>query len=419
MENVNGNASPSQGGGLAAAKALFADYKKQGDNGGNKKMSKEELFAKYFTPRKEKEVFRILPPKGAQKHIQTAFFHVVNEKTAGGKRRYRKIYCPKHNDPQVAKKDANGEVVTGSNGQPFMVSAPCPLCSKSDNMLSTQDNSIKGIKKENLTPDQRKVWDRNRDIFIEAKKLEAKKFYIVKGIDKGNTGDGVKFWRFKHNHQKQGDHDKLIPALQMFVEQYNVDFADPLKGTDLIISVVDNQMPNGKPFKKVSNIMPKGSSPLAEDELIRSQWIEDETTWRDVFKPATAPEMTPHEYLERLTTDTNPYWDDSDPDNKHWVYPDPKDADKQAKANNKDRSLGSNSGNKNVEQASDLVTKSYDSTTIENVTKDDVGEYKDDAEDLSSTPTSKNETVSSNVEESYETADVDSDDDGDFDDLPF
>jgi hypothetical protein len=215
--------------------------------------------------------------------------------------------------------------------------------------------------------------------------FDAKKFYIVKGIDKNSTGDGVKFWRFKHNFKKQGIYDKLMPALQNFVEQNQVDFADPFKGTDLIISVVDNQIPgSNRTFKDVSNIMARGSSPLVEDELIRNQWLSDDKTWRDVFKPASAPELTDSEFLDRVARGTDPYWDDSDSNNKKWVFPDPRDYEKQEKMNNRDNSLGSTQPTeRKVEKASDVVGKSYDGVDINNVSKEDVGEYNDDAVDLS------------------------------------
>jgi len=383
MENTNQNSGAPQGGNLDAAKALFADYKTQGDDK-PKKLSKQEILARYFTPRKEKEVFRILPPQAGRRHVETAFFHAVKTNSSEGKR-WRKIYCPKHNDPEVAKVDANGNVVTDADGKPFMIPAPCPICDKKDELLKKQDRSILKVKKDDMNAQQLEIKKENDRIYKDAMGFDAKKFYIVKGIDKNSTGDGVKFWRFKHNFKKQGIYDKLMPALQNFVEQNQVDFADPFKGTDLIISVVDNQIPgSNRTFKDVSNIMARGSSPLVEDELIRNQWLSDDKTWRDVFKPASAPELTDSEFLDRVARGTDPYWDDSDSNNKKWVFPDPRDYEKQEKMNNRDNSLGSTQPTeRKVEKASDVVGKSYDGVDINNVSKEDVGEYNDDAVDLS------------------------------------
>lgn len=426
MENTNQNAGSPQGGGLAAAKALFADYKTKGDDDKPKKMSKEEILAQYFTPKKEKEIFRILPPKDGRRHVETAFFHAVKTNSPDGKR-WRKIYCPKHNDPEVAKKDENGNIVTDADGKPFMIPAACPICDKKDKFLKMQDRSILKVKKDDMTTEQLDIKKKNDQLYKDAMQFDAKKFYIIKGIDRNQTGDGVKFWRFKHNFKKQGIYDKLMPALQNFVEQFEVDFADPIKGTDLIISVVDNQIPgSSRTFKDVSNIMTRGSAPLADDELIRNQWLSDNKTWREVFKPATAPELENLEYLDRIARGTDPYWDDSDKDNKKWVFPDPRDHEKQEKLNNRDTSLGSNTVERKVEKASDVVGKSYDNVNINNVTKEDVGEFEDDALDMSGeTNTSSPATSESAPTETKQQEEVAVTDDGgydndeDYDDLPF
>jgi hypothetical protein len=415
MENSNENSSIPQGGALDAAKALFADYKTQGD-GKPKKLSKEEILARYFTPRRDKETFRIIPPLAGRKHVETAFFHAVKTNSTDGKR-YRKIYCPRHNDPEVAKLDKEGNVVTDADGKPFMIPAPCPICDKRDQELAKQDQSLRKVKKEDMNTKQLDIKKNNDRIYRDAMSFDAKKFYIVRGIDRNSTGDGVKFWRFKHNFKKQGIYDKLMPALQNFVEQSQVDFADPLKGTDLIISVVDNQIPGSSvKFKDVSNIMAKGATLLADDELIRNQWLSDNKTWRDVFKPASAPELTDLEYLDRIAKGTDPYWDDSDKSNKKWIFPDPRDYEKQEKMNNRDSSLGSNTDNveRKVERASDVVANSYNNVNINNVTKEDVGEYKDDSLDISGGIVEQEKELEPAIVEQY-----DNDSDNDYDDLPF
>lgn len=418
MENTNSSANQSQGDGLAAAKALFADYKTQGSDK-PKKLSNEERLAKYFVPRREKETFRILPPKAGRKHVETAFFHVVKTNAAGGQKKWRKIYCPQHNDPHVQKTDANGDPVLNSDGKPFLVPAPCSICAKKKEILAKQDSSLpRGKKREELNSEQQIIFDNNKELYKTAMNYDAKQFYIIKGIDRNSTGDGVKFWRFKHNYKKQGIYDKLVPALENFMEQNQTDFADPIKGCDLLISVVDNQIPGStRTFRDVSNIMARNMSPLAEDELLRNQWLSDESTWRDVYKKAGAPEMTTEEYYDRIIRGTDPYWDATDTNNKKWVYPDPRDEEKEKKANTRDMSLGSNLDDTKIKQASDLaspalavVNESYDNVNINNVTKEDAGEYEDDAEDLSgSTQQSEENNVSV----------TDQGDDDSYDDLPF
>ena len=424
MENQNVIGQPSQGDSLSAVKAIFADYK-SGDNNNNKpaKLTKEEILGKYFTPRNEKEYFRILPPLPGRKHIETAFFHVVKVNIPGGKKKWRKIYCPTHNDPKVQKLDANQNPVLDSNDKPFMVPKKCPLCEKAKSILATQDQSIRNIKLEDMTEEQKKIKKRNDEIYKEAMAWEAKKFYIIRGIDRGNTGHGVKFWRFKHNYKKQGVKDKLIPILENFVEQFQIDFADPKSGTDLIISVVDNKIPGSdRTFKDVSTIFLKGQTELTPDPIIYNQWVNDNTTWRDVFKPAKAPGLTSDEYLERITRGVDPYWDETDPNNKKWVFPDPNDIHLQEKANARDQNLGSvNNTERNVEQASDLVTQSYtNNVTIQNVTSDDVGQYNDGSDDVGNEMVSQNENPTSvNQEQPVTESGIDNSEYDNYDDLPF
>mgnify|MGYP006293710721 CR=1 FL=1 len=360
---------------LEELRKQFQDYKNQKKNQNTRK-SKDEILAKYFTPRADQEYFRVLPPEKGKKHIQEAFFHVVPVTIAGGKKRMTKIYCPAHNEPFVPKKDGEGNVITDQEGKPVMTPQPCPLCEKSKAILRTQDPSVKGKKKDELISDRDKeIWEENRKKFMEANKWQAKKFYIVRGIDKGKPKDGVKFWRFKHNFKNQGVFDKLVPVLSSYIEQYQADFADPEKGTDLAITVTDGQF-NNVTYKQVSAIIPRGPSKLSEDPLVARQWLNDPITWRDVFKPRKAPNITPYQYLEMLANGEEPYWDDSDPQDKKWRFPGNSDLEK--KANERNDSLDAED-TENFEQASDI---SNDGVNIGNVTEKHVGEFTDKGTDI-------------------------------------
>jgi hypothetical protein len=150
---------------------LFENYQK--GNTGVKKRTKEEILSKYFVPRKTKETFRPLPPKGREK-IDVAFFHVVWTNVAGGKKRMRKLYCPAHNDPPVQKKDEKGELVFDQNGKPVMIPQACPLCAKYNLYISKQNPALKNLKKDDfksLTDDQKKIKEFNDKIFDEAIKV--------------------------------------------------------------------------------------------------------------------------------------------------------------------------------------------------------------------------------------------------------
>jgi len=406
MENQT--TTNTQGGDLSNLKRMFSDYqKKQSQNG--KRKSREDLLAKYFVPRKTKETFRILPPKSGKKHIEEAFFHVVTTNASGGKKRHGTVvYCPAHNDPKVPKIGADGKPLLDQNNNPVLVPAPCPLCARHKKWLAKQDPSLKGIKKENLNDAQKVVKAKNDEIYKEAIKWEAKKFYIVRGIDKGAEKDGVKFWRFKHNYKNQGTLDKLLPILEDYMSSQQQDFSDAVNGTDLNIIMTDSEF-NGHVYKAISAITAKGKSPLNGDPLVVRAWLDDDITWRDVFLPKKAPNTTPYEFLEMVANGTNPYWDDTDANNKHWVFPGRPDLEEAA--NTRKRNLDSDS-EEEFEQASDLIDEEYPRVTISNITESKVGEYKDDATDLGK------ETIAA-TSKAVTVAEEESGGSDDYEDLPF
>jgi len=374
MENQN-----PTGQDLSQLKSMFSDYQKKQSQTKNRK-SREDLLAKYFVPRKTKETFRILPPKAGRKHIEEAFFHVVTTNIAGGKKKHNTvIYCPMHNDPKVPKLGTDGKpLIDQSTGNPMLVPAPCPLCARYKKWIAKQDPSLKGIKKENMNDAQKVVKAKNDEIYKEAIKWEAKKFYIVRGIDKGAEKDGVKFWRFKHNYKNQGTLDKLLPILEDYMSSQQADFSDANTGTDLNIIMTDSEF-NGHVYKAISAITAKGKSLLNNDSLVTRQWLDDDITWRDVFMPKKAPNTTPYEFLEMVAAGNSPYWEDTDQNNKHWVFPG--NPDLEELANTRKANLDADN-EEDFEQASDLMDEEYPRVTISNITESKVGEYTDNASDL-------------------------------------
>ena len=325
IENAGGNP-------LANFKKQFQDYQSQGAK--PKRKTLEEIRAKYFVP-KGKEIFRILPYKGKD-FFETTHFHAVDMIDSGGNVKKGIVYCPAHNDPPVVKiNHITGEPVMGVDGKPKMVPAPCPLCAKYEKKIAKQDNSIKYIKKDNYTDAQKKIKESNDIIYKDAIQWQAKKFYIIKGIDKGAEKDGVKFWRFKHNFKNDGTLDKLFPVLEDFIENNKCDFADPQIGTDLSITMGDATMPNGRPYKIITSILHKGKTKLHQDPNVVEQWLNEEITWREAFPPKHAPNITDLEMLQMIADGVNPYFDKSDESNKHWVFPGRPDLEELANTRNK------------------------------------------------------------------------------------
>lgn len=416
---------------LAKLQGFFKDYKKKQKDGlSNKgKASREDILKKYFTPRDSKETFRFLPVKEGKDFIQTAFFHVVPTLTSGGKVKHNTIiYCPAHNDRKVQKMN-NGEPVVDEKGKPVMIPAPCPLCAKYKTQLAKQDPSLKGVKKDEMNDMQLAIKKKNDEIFKEAIKWQAKKFYIVRGIDRGAEKDGVKFWRFKHNHKNQGTLDKLLPILEDYVTIKGKSFMDVREGADLSITMVDAEF-NNKVYKQISAITYRDPSPLHSDAVIQKQWLEDDITWRDVFKPKKAPNITPFEYLELVAQGNSPYWDDTDSTNKRWVFPN--NPELETKANTRSQNLDADSDqNSSFEHASDLDVNNNDGVTIANTTEEKVGTYNDDAVNLGDTAMNESNTseMKQTTEEPVTEEEINDDqseiaDDeveipDDYDDLPF
>ena len=135
---------------------------------------------------------------------------------------------------------------------------------------------------------------------------------------------------------------------------------------------------NGHIYKAISAITAKGKSPLHADTVVAQAWLDDDVNWRDVFKPKQAPNMPPYEFLVATANGTNPYWEDTDQTNKHWVFPGRPDLEEKANT----RSLNLDSDEKDFEQATDLITQEVPRVTISNITEDKVGEYTDDASDI-------------------------------------
>lgn len=333
---------------LANLQEMFKDFKTS-SSANEPRVQKDDLLKKYFSPRNNLEVFRPLPPLEGRKPIEVAFFHRIETRVAGGKKQYATLYCPTHNDLKIHKKDENGNPMYDGT-KPVLVHAPCPLCDEYNRILKQQDNSILGKKEEELNSTEKAIKENNAKIYKEAVQWKADKYYIIKGIDKGAIKDGPKFWRFKHNWKNQGTLDKLLPAMSHFTEAYEVPYYDIENGADFSITSTDSSIGNIK-FKSIVSVM-ASKSKLHEDANVVKSWLNDETIWRDVFKPRRVPNITYEEYLQLIVEGNTPYWDETDQNNKRWIFPNnPK---LETLANTRTMNLD-NSKMVNVEQASDLV----------------------------------------------------------------
>jgi hypothetical protein len=125
----------------------------------------------------------------------------------------------------------------------------------------------------------------------------ARKFYIVKVIDRDNEEDGVKFWRFKSNYKNEGIYDKIIP-----IYRNKGDIADPEKGRDLILELTKAKTPKGAYYTVIQTVMYDDAGPIHENKGTAESWINDELTWEDVYS------KKPVEYLEAIARGETPKW---------------------------------------------------------------------------------------------------------------
>jgi hypothetical protein len=233
--------------------AVLAQYEKAKSNTGGSKISQEDRMKRYFAailPQGKstgQKRLRVLPTSDGSSPFKEVWFHEVQ--IAG---KWNKIYDPGKNDNERS-----------------------PLNEIHDELMMTGKASDKEL----------------------AKQYKARKFYIVKVIDKDAPEDGVKFWRFKHNYKNEGILDKIIP-----IWRAKGDITDPEKGRDLILELTKAKTPKGIEYTVIQTVMYDDPAPLHEDKETMDSWVKDELTWKDVYS------KKPVEYLEAIARGETPRW---------------------------------------------------------------------------------------------------------------
>jgi hypothetical protein len=235
--------------------AVLSQYEKSQQSGNfTPKMSQEDRMKRYFAAildKNEKQGqkrLRILPTTDGSSPFKEAWFHEIQ---VDGQ--YVKLYDPEKNDNERS-----------------------PLSEVYEELMSTGKETDKKL----------------------ASDYRARKFYIVKVIDRDNEQDGVKFWRFKHNYKNEGVLDKIIP-----IWRAKGDITDPDKGRDIILELTKAKTPKGKEYTVIQTVMYDDPTPVHEDTETSKTWINDELTWKDVYSKKSV------EYLEAIANGQTPKWD--------------------------------------------------------------------------------------------------------------
>ena len=235
--------------------AVLAQYEKNKNatSGNNNKISSEDRLKRYFTTvlpkgsKGEERRIRILPTKDGSSPFVEVKFHEVQ---VDGK--WVKLYDP----AQEGKRSPLNEVYEGL-------------------MMSGVDS--------------------DKEL---ARNYRSRKFYIVKVIDRDHEADGVKFWRFKHNHKGDGVIDKIFPIFRN-----KGDVTNPENGRDLILSLALTKAGTGKEYTVINSVLNDDPSALHADADVAKTWLDDELTWSDVYSKKG------EDYLEMVARGEVPRWD--------------------------------------------------------------------------------------------------------------
>ena len=234
--------------------AVLAQYEKNKNaTSGNNKISSEDRLKRYFTTvlpkgsKGEERRIRILPTKDGSSPFVEVKFHEVQ---VDGK--WVKLYDP----AQEGKRSPLNEVYEG--------------------LIMSGVDSDKEL----------------------ARNYRSRKFYIVKVIDRDHEADGVKFWRFKHNHKGDGVIDKIFPIFRN-----KGDVTNPETGRDLILSLTLTKAGTGKEYTVINSVLNDDPSALHTDADVAKTWLEDELTWSDVYSKKG------EDYLEMVARGEVPRWD--------------------------------------------------------------------------------------------------------------
>ena len=236
--------------------AVLAQYEKstQSSSSSTSKMSSEDRMKKYFAAllkdneKQGQRRVRILPTTDGSSPFKEVWFHEVQ---VDGK--WQKFYDPAKNDNERS-----------------------PLNEVYEELMSTGRDADKEL----------------------AKQYKARKFYIVKVIDRDNEQHGVKFWRFKHNYKQEGILDKIIP-----IWKAKGDITDPDNGRDLILELTKAKTGKGATYTVIQTVMYDDPCVISEDTDQMSEWVADPMTWEDVYS------KKPVEYLEAIARGETPRWD--------------------------------------------------------------------------------------------------------------
>ena len=237
--------------------AMLTQYEKATSNMSDSSFNPDNYFTTYLPDGVDRATkrLRILPTTDGTSPFKEV--HVHSAKVDG---KNRKFVCIKHlNDDD------------------------CPFCELRAELLSTGEKSDEEL----------------------AKQFKPRLMYIVKVIDRENEDHGPKFWRFPINYKKEGILDKIAAVAKTYWDAGKEDITNPETGRDLILNIVRVKNPRGGTYPTVNSVQAYDRTPLSEDSELANKWVNDESTWKDVYS------VKPYDYLALVATGKTPAWDKS------------------------------------------------------------------------------------------------------------
>ena len=262
----------------AAIEQQQDDVKAKREQAAENKQNQEDRFKNYLStviPKDEDEkvlTIRLLPSsKDAKTPFEQLYSHMVRvPKGAYEGKDWKRFICAYRNDSTKTIDD-------------------CPFC-------QTADAAFKAMKETSSESEK----ERLKEI---AKANRAQEMWAIRCIERGHEDDGVKFWIFNHQFGGDGIYDKIMDLQRDWADEHKnqpgASIFDLNNGCDLKIRIK-----RGDKNKYVYRItLTNEDTPLTDNVEKGMAWINDEKTWRDVFK------VRPYDEMAIIVKGGIPVWD--------------------------------------------------------------------------------------------------------------
>ncbi len=204
-----------------------------------------------------------------------------------------------------------------SNGRTYMTPCPaknagepCKACER-EGVLKQQGFDRLKMLKQTLSNEDAKKDPECKAFFKQANLYGTRTFYVVRGINRANQANGVRYWFIKESYVKKGIWDQLGPQIDLMV-QSGLDIADPAQGRDLNLVIADLDKFDGSgTYKGVTGMsFDPVPTPLALSQDEVNRLVNDSLEWKQLREPlAVRGWLTPSEFIEEAINNRMPYWD--------------------------------------------------------------------------------------------------------------